>query len=417
MKNRIQNRWIPILLCMILALGLTACSKKDQQPVAVKRDGTAEVLSGSKTVREDGNSSTESTRSGNGNEKEGKSGTEGAFSGKRRETAGRKDDTESVHSESSSMKEGSMTPPMVDPEQAEESLEFLRSNMIYCEPVAGAVAYLGYREQGDSTPLSDWLRENGSGLTEGLPFLLGIPDTCVLGAGYGDLYCIVPRNENTSLSVNRVTWKDAEPVTEEVLYREEYAQSVLVFVNYNQSRENPDTEIVLVTDSGAEVTWYPRTDEEGCPVVPYTEDYISRLLDFTFYGDYMDAKYYEGDPPAWYPPTDWGLAYTSWDYGNWYMEMSWGDSSPEYSGIVNLYYHEAEGQEYELAYSGVWRMEEERLRLELSDNAGNSISGAFPADIDSYGEYLSIYQDPETYVCPPFFDEGMTYAVLALTYG
>ena len=40
-----------------------------------------------------------------------------------------------------------------------------------------------------------------------MPFLLEIPNNCILGAGYGDLYCIVPRDENTSLAVNHVTWE------------------------------------------------------------------------------------------------------------------------------------------------------------------------------------------------------------------
>ena len=77
-------------------------------------------------------------------------------------------------------------------ELAEESLNLLYDAMAYDDQYAGAVAYLGYRKQGDSTPLSDWLVENCAGLVEAMPFLLNIPAEHILGPGYGDLFCIVP---------------------------------------------------------------------------------------------------------------------------------------------------------------------------------------------------------------------------------
>ena len=63
------------------------------------------------------------------------------------------------------------------------------------------------------------------------------------------------------------------PVADEVLYREEYAQPVLVFVNYEEWPDEPDTEVNLVTNNGLEVKWYPLTDESGCPVVPTGVNY------------------------------------------------------------------------------------------------------------------------------------------------
>ena len=149
------------------------------------------------------------------------------------------------------------------PAAGKESLNLLYDAMAYDDQYAGSVAYLGYRKQGDSTPLSDWLVENCAGLVEAMPFLLHIPAECILGAGWGDLYCIVPRDENTSLAVNHVTWESLGngvwPVPGEVLYREECAKPVLIFVNYEQWRDEPDTEIVLVTNDGVEVKWLPQT--------------------------------------------------------------------------------------------------------------------------------------------------------------
>lgn len=308
---------------------------------------------------------------------------------------------------------------------AEASLGLLHQDMAYSDQIAGAVAYLGYREPGDTIPLSNWMQDTCSGLTTAMPFLLEIPEERILGAGYGDLYCIVPRDENTSLAVNRVKWETVDygvwPVAGEVLYREEYGQPVLVFVNFEQWHDEPDTEIVLVTNDGVEVSWCPVVDAYGITDIPVGEDYTPVLMDFAIWGITTGLDYPEGWVPSedgwWLPPTDWGLAYTSWVCDHWSMDFSWGDSDIAYSGIVNLYYQAETGQEYALAYSGVWRMEDDCLRLELSDGAGNSVNGSFPVLIDPSGEYLHIQQDRDTHICPPFFDEGVTAMELTLVYG
>ena len=95
-----------------------------------------------------------------------------------------------------------------------------------------------------------------------------------------------------------------------------------------------------------------------------------------------------------------------------------GDSDdPDYEGIVSLYQQPEDGQEYVLAYTGVWRMESGCLQLELSDGMGGSVSGSFPVRMDPTGEYLCIEQDWETGVCPPFFGAETSCIDLARTYG
>lgn len=370
MMNLLRRRFLPAILCMALALGLCACGRKDTSPVETETDGAMGTLSGSKGGKDSG---------------------VGVFPGSGEETA--------------------------EAELAEESLNLLHDAMAYDDQYAGAVAYLGHREQEDSTPLSDWLVENCAGLVEAMPFLLHIPAEHILGAGWGDLFCIVPRDEITSLAVNHVTWESlgngVRPVPGEVLYREECAQPVLIFVNYEQWRDEPDTEIVLVTNDGVEVEWLPLTDEYGIPIVPTGENDLPMLMDFGIWGYVTGLDY----PEDWLPPTDWGLAYTNWICERWYMEFSWGDSDPDYSGRIDLYHQPEDGQEYAYAYSGIWRMEGDCLYLDLSDGAGTRMSGSFPVLIDPSGESLHIQQDRETGVCPPFFGEGMTCMDLIRTYG
>ena len=403
MKDLIWNRFLPAFLCMALALSLTACGGKNDGIGEYQTDGATGTLSGTK---------------------------------------GGTDNTEGPSSEGGDA-QSTPTPtpappsaPVAGSEEGAKSLALLRSSMTYSDQIAGAVTYLGYWEQGASGTMADWLRANCSGLVEALPFLLEIPSERILGGVCGELYCIVPRDEDTSLAVNHVTWSsvgnDRQPVVDEVLYREESAQPVLVIVDFEEWYEEPDTQIVLVTNDGVEVTWCPLSDFYGNPIVPTGEGDIPMLMDFSIWGYTTGLDYPEGwdpseggEPPGdcWpLPPTDWGLADTSWSYGNWMMDLNWGDSawggsaSPGYSGSVELYYHE-DGQAYELAYVGDWRMEDDCLRLELFDGAIYSVEGNFPVLIDPSGELLHMEQDRETGVCPPFFGEGDSCVDLMLLYG
>lgn len=45
MKHLLQRRLLPVFLCMMLALGLTACGGKDAQPVETETGSTAGTLS------------------------------------------------------------------------------------------------------------------------------------------------------------------------------------------------------------------------------------------------------------------------------------------------------------------------------------------------------------------------------------
>ena len=327
------------------------------------------------------------------------------------------------------------TPPAssapADNEQAQAALDLLRECMDNAPQIALAAACLGYREANDPTPLTDWMWVNSPALMEEMPFILTIPEDRILGAGYGDLYCLVPRDDNTTLAVNHVTWKSTwnsgvRPEADEVLYRDEYAQPVLVFVGYEEFRDEPDVGIHAIAGNGAQVEWYPFLDvESGDMPIPTGVDYSPLILDFTRFGDITGLDYWsdsdEWDPAGddwWLPPTDEGLADSQWFCGEgWYMDLGRGNCDPDYAGIADLYYQSADGQEYQLFYSGVWRMEDDCLRLELSAGVGTSASGSFPVLIDPSGDHLYIQQSRDGYTCPPFFDDDITSMELTRSYG
>ena len=376
MKSLIVHRFLFLLLCITLALSLIACDRHDGSPASQGGSGATRALSGQK-------------------------GTE----------TGREEEKNT---------------PEKDPQQEQqerEALMRLYEAMAYNDQYAGAVVYLGFREQEDSTPLSDWLRENCPELTEEAPFLLNMPEERILGAGWGEVYCIVPRNEQTTLTVSHVDWVpskyEVEPVMD-TLYQEKGGQPVLIFVNLVHD-VSPDIHILFENDDSLSCGWFPLVDNTGIPQVPEDEVGAPFLLDFGIWGYIPGLDGPEGpEPPAsvrWAPPTAWQLAYTSWMCEHWDMEFSWGDSHPDYAGTMNLYYQAEDGQEYKLAYSGVWRMENGCLRMELSDEEGNSIAGNFPARIDPFGEYLYIELDWESGVRPPFLGEDQYSIDLTQIYG
>jgi hypothetical protein len=365
MKQCVLRRALPALLCLALALSLTACGGETGPP-----------------------------------ETEGGSGMTGALSGGK----------------------GNVSEPKDDPDDS-EGLVLLRACMAEDDQLAGAVAYLGQRDPNDRSSMTDWLLENSGGLVSKLPFLLEIPPERVLGGESGKLYCIVPRDESTSLAVNRVIWRSlgngVQPVADKVLYREEYAQPVLVFVNYEQWPDEPDTEINLVTGSGSELSWYPMIDEHGCPIVPIGEYGAPALMDFAVFGYTTGLDYPEGMEPEgdgwWLPPTNLGLADTVWACDDWLLELSYGNCDPDYAGIAKLHCRFEGNAGHTLLYHGVWRMEDDCLRLELSAGVGTSLSGSFPILISPSGDEL-YFQRSRSGEGMPFLMDDMDSAGLTLIY-
>lgn len=300
----------------------------------------------------------------------------------------------------------------------------LRSCMEQEEQLAGAVAYLGYREEDDASGLSDWIRQHNAELAEKLPFLMEIPEERTLGAGCGDLFCIVPRDENTSMAVNHVLWISTEddvwPQTDEVLYRSEAADPVLLFVNYGESREEPDAEVNIIAGNGAQTHWYPRVSDYGSMILPAGYDEQAQLLDLTWVDELMMTEEIPGEEErkaaGWLPPTNEGLADTTWVCEAWSVELHYGNCDPEYAGIARLYCKLEDQEEFTLAFTGGWRMEENCLRMELSNHAGNTWGGAYPVLISQSGDELYV-QKSDIGSVPPFFAEGEEAMELIHSYG
>ena len=70
------------------------------------------------------------------------------------------------------------------------------------------------------------------------------------------------------------------------------------------------------------------------------------------------------------PPTDWELARDRLvPADNGICSSNWCDGDPEYSGTRGALSSERRDQDYELAYFGDWRMEDDCIWLHLFDGA------------------------------------------------
>ena len=102
-------------------------------------------------------------------------------------------------------------PPTTENCVADPSLTSFRQAMVDT-PNVFAVAYLGYPEVVGEDLQSDpfaIMQENAYWLCEDLPFLMEIPQDRIVGEN-GELYCIVPRDENATVTVCHSYTKDIE---------------------------------------------------------------------------------------------------------------------------------------------------------------------------------------------------------------
>ena len=110
--------------------------------------------------------------------------------------------------------------------EAEQSLIWLRDRMDFPQTMFG-VALLGYTGE---TSDGDWLAEADQAMLQKYPFISEIDAEHTVGNN-DYLYCLVPIDENSTVSVNLTQWDpktDTEEIIE-VLYRSEVGDPLLIF--------------------------------------------------------------------------------------------------------------------------------------------------------------------------------------------
>lgn len=170
------------------------------------------------------------------------------------------------------------TPDSPAPSEAEQSLADLRETIRAAGAVLGC-AYLGSTNGEESADLTALLE--GADCLTAYPFLLDLPSKLAVSTGGWEIYCIVPADEDVSITVNEFGWPswDAEgPVAGEVLW--ESGSGTPLCIAANVSDIMPDTQITVTAADGTAVIYQPFLSlRDGSLAVP--ED--GTVYDFTVY--------------------------------------------------------------------------------------------------------------------------------------
>ena len=170
------------------------------------------------------------------------------------------------------------TPDSPAPSEAEQSLANLRETIRAAGAVLGC-ASLGATYGNDALDLHALLEDNGYAAR--YPFLLDLPSKLAVSTGGWEIYCIVPADEDVSITVNEFGWPswDAEgPVAGEVLW--ERGSGTPLCIAANVSDIMPDTQITVTAADGTAVIYQPFLSlRDGSLAVP--ED--GTVYDFTVY--------------------------------------------------------------------------------------------------------------------------------------
>ena len=203
-----------------------------------------------------------------------------------------------------------------DPVLDDASLVSLRQAMIET-PQLFAVAYFGYHDTIDSDlPVDpcEVMGEYAPQLCADLPFLLDIPQERIIGE-YGELYCIVPLDENATVAVSKGSWDEQSEqyLYEESLYFSESGEPILLLCN--SSGWEPDTQIYISGPSGG-TFWYPQLDDNLCVMPLRNEHWDSLFFDFSPYREMLVRDYREMEG-EWVKPTEEFLVGTTWLWEGW----------------------------------------------------------------------------------------------------
>ena len=171
--------------------------------------------------------------------------------------------------------------------EAEVSLGWLRDNIEFSMTMFGA-AYLGYVdglfEEEFEEDSSGWLWANSEVMMLAYPFIAELDKNHIIGNA-GFLYCIVPGDENATVTINRVQWNQRTKTDEitEILYRSESGEPVLLFANLDGVAYETDTQVLITDNNGNTCEWYPSFDAMSYLAPCLSEAGDSLLYDFTEY--------------------------------------------------------------------------------------------------------------------------------------
>ena len=282
----------------------------------------------------------------------------------------------------------------------DESLALLRKSMAEVPDYIFAAAYISSAAGGPDDfelPIQEWVSKAAPELCAQYPFVRNIPRERVVGSG-GSLFCVVPRDPNATLAVNRIQWNPQNEDYDnlEVLYRSESGDPILLYACADMGESPyPDTEVIVTDSTGKTVTWYPIY---GITALPYDYEYDLPLgysftvCDEDYGGDMIEES-------MWTAPTAEQLARYVWTWQGDFAEqpamatMSLTQGSGAEPGQITFtwWYTKDYGDPQEI-YEGSWSLTDsgEHIDLTMTRSGGRqytkgeaptTVSGMFPVQV------------------------------------
>ena len=295
--------------------------------------------------------------------------------------------------------------------EAQQSLVWLRKRINFPQTMFG-MAYLGYTGEASE---GDWLSEANQSMLAEYPFLSEIDAGHTVVGNDDYLYCLVPLDENASVSINLVRWDPKSNYEEvlEVLYRSESGDPVLIFAACGDDAYAylSYVQVQIVDSAGNSCVWYPQLDAMGHIVPCHSESGDEVSFDFTEYGWLQApeelAPWLSSGYSGVYAPGLAGCWITqgaAWDTdrtANYYL---WFFPEDENGGTVNLDWQYEGSDLFEEMWSGFWTIESvmdgpNYVSIELSLVGGENygvtegpyyISETYPLVISPSGEEMVI---------------------------
>ena len=280
-------------------------------------------------------------------------------------------------------------------------------------------------------PLRDWMNDKAPMLCAEYPFIRNIPQERVVD-DRGSLFCVVPRDPDATVVVNRIRWSEAKGDYETIkeLYRSQSGEPILLFVSYDLEKTPFETTELRLTDRyGDTLSWLPTT---GAVSLPYDYENDKNLaFDFTFYSqegnDENDGSDFGWTCPdgsqltqrlwVWRGEADkpaiatlelnanssqenyWGSGTFIWWYESDYTtpeEVYEGDwslsANGEYSGVLTLDMTRTDGKRYKPGETDRLIHDSFIVQVPMLFEDYNCLA----VDKGTHGSYLPVQMEPET---------------------
>jgi hypothetical protein len=156
-----------------------------------------------------------------------------------------------------------------------------------------------------------WIKENSPVFYENYSFVKNIPSGQIAGTPMGELYCIVPFDENSTVAINRIVRdENGNGSYENVIYRSESGEPVLLFCN--NAGVDGDTMVTVTDSDGNKAVWFPGLDEKLMMNCPYNANYDTFVYDFSQYQEILEKGHTSRINSGWNLPTAADLRFTNW---------------------------------------------------------------------------------------------------------